>query len=93
MPLFFLNRPLFIWVLESNKIIHNLLLTMKYRNSLSKKRVSRKWLRDFLGGPVVKNPPANAGDAGSNPGWGAGIPHAVGHLSLHATMREPARVN
>ena len=61
---------------------------MKYRNSLSKKRVSRKWLRDFLGGPVVKNPPANAGDAGSNPGWGAGIPHAVGHLSLHATTRE-----
>ena len=42
---------------------------MKYRNSLSKKRVSRKWLRDFLGGPVVKNPPANAGDADSIPGW------------------------
>ena len=50
-------------------------------------------VRDFLGGPVVKNPPANAGDAGSNPGWGARIPHAVGHLSLHATTREPARVN
>ena len=58
MPLVFLNRQsiyfflnatfLFIWVLETNKIIHNILLTMKYRNSLSKKRVSRKWLRDFL---------------------------------------------
>ena len=25
---------------------------------------------DFLGGPVVKNPPANAGDTGSIPGQG-----------------------
>ena len=25
---------------------------------------------DFLGGAVVKNPPANAGDTGSNPGPG-----------------------
>ena len=27
-------------------------------------------LRDFPGGTVVKNPPANAGDTGSNPGSG-----------------------
>ena len=26
--------------------------------------------RDFPGGAVVKNPPANAGDTGSNPGLG-----------------------
>ena len=26
--------------------------------------------RDFPGGPVVKNPPANAGDMGSSPGRG-----------------------
>ena len=26
--------------------------------------------RDFLGGPVVKNPPANGGDRGSSPGPG-----------------------
>ena len=26
--------------------------------------------RDFLGGAVVKNPPANAGDMGSSPGLG-----------------------
>ena len=26
--------------------------------------------RDFPGGAVVKNPPANAGDAGSSPGPG-----------------------
>ena len=27
-------------------------------------------IRDFLGGAVVKNPPANAGDTGSSPGPG-----------------------
>ena len=27
-------------------------------------------VRDFAGGPVVKNPPANAGDMGSTPGLG-----------------------
>ena len=26
--------------------------------------------KDFPGGAVVKNPPANAGDTGSNPGLG-----------------------
>ena len=32
-------------------------------------------LRDFSGGPVVRNPPADAGDTGSIPGSGM-IPHA-----------------
>ena len=32
--------------------------------------------RDFLGGPVVKTLPSNAGSAGSIPGRGASIPHA-----------------
>ena len=36
--------------------------------------------RDFPGGPVVKNPHSNAGDAGSIPGRGTKIPHAVGQL-------------
>ena len=31
---------------------------------------------DFSGGPVVKNPPRNIGDAGLVPGWGPKIPHA-----------------
>ena len=31
--------------------------------------IFKKWLRDFPGGPVVKNPPWKAGDAGSIPGW------------------------
>ena len=30
------------------------------------------------GNPVVKNLSANAGDAGSIPGWGTKIPHAMG---------------
>ena len=32
--------------------------------------------RDFPGGPVVKNPPGNAGDTRSITGWGTKIPHA-----------------
>ena len=39
---------------------------------------------------MVKNPPSNAGDAGSIPGRGAKIPHAAGQLSPHASTREPA---
>ena len=34
--------------------------------------------RDFPGSPVVKNPPANAGDTGFKP-WSGKIPHAVSH--------------
>ena len=33
--------------------------------------------RDFPGGPVVKNPPCNAGDAGSIPGQGTKTPQAL----------------
>ena len=49
--------------------------------------------RDLPGGPVVKNPPSNAGDAGSIPGRGTKIPHATGQLSLRASTREPSRCN
>ena len=38
--------------------------------------------RDFPGGPVAKNLPSNAGDAGSIPGRGTKIPHAVEQLPL-----------
>ena len=41
----------------------------------------KKLLRDFPGGPVVKNPPSTAGDAGLIPGQGTEIPHAAGQLS------------
>ena len=33
--------------------------------------------RDFPSGPVVENPPCNAGDSGSIPGWGTKIPQAL----------------
>ena len=35
---------------------------------------------DFPDGPVVKNPPSNAGDTGSIPSQGTKIPHATRHL-------------
>ena len=44
---------------------------------------------DFPGGPVVKNPSCNAGDAGSIPGWGTKILHAAGQLSPSAATTEP----
>ena len=40
--------------------------------------------RDFPCGPVVKNPPCNAGDAGSKLGRGTKIPHAAEQGSPHA---------
>ena len=32
--------------------------------------MGKTWVRDFPGGAVVKNPPANAGNMGSTPGPG-----------------------
>ena len=46
--------------------------------------------RDLSGGPVVKNPPSNAGDLGSIPGRGTKIPHAAGQLSPCNATTEPA---
>ena len=42
----------------------------------------RRW--DFPGGTVVRNPPFDAGDAGSIPGLGTKIPHTTRQLSLHS---------
>ena len=42
----------------------------------------------FSGGPMVKNPPSNAGDTGSIPGPGTKIPHATGQLSPCTTTTE-----
>ena len=52
-----------------------------------------KQLGDFPGGPVVKNPPSNAGDTGSIPGRGTKIPHAMGQLSPPASTTELASLN
>ena len=43
---------------------------------------------DSPGGPIVRNPPSNAGDASSIPGQGTKIPHATRQLSLSTTMGE-----
>ena len=48
----------------------------------------RMIFRDFPGGSVVKNLPYNAGDTGSIPGQGTGIPHAAGQLGPRATTTE-----
>ena len=53
--------------------------------------VTRGGSGDFPGGPVVKNPPSNAGDVGSIPGWENKTPHAVGQLSPRTL--EPAYHN
>ena len=45
-------------------------------------------MQDFSVGPVVRNPPCNAGDMGSVPDWGTKIPHATGQLSLCAITAE-----
>ena len=57
-------------------MLHTLNLVL-YVNYFSLKNNS-KVCGDFSGGPVVKNPPFNAGDTGSIPGWGTKVPHAVG---------------
>ena len=46
--------------------------------------------RDFPGGPVVKDPPCNAGHKGWIPGKRAKILHAAEQLSPHTAAIEPA---
>ena len=48
---------------------------------------------DFHCGPVVKNPPCNAGDVGLIPGWGTKIPHATEQLSPYVITRESVQCN
>ena len=48
-------------------------------------KVYLEW--DLPGGPVFKNPPANARDAGFNP-WSRKIPHVRRQLSLQITTTE-----
>ena len=48
---------------------------------------------DFPGGTMVKNPPANAGDMGSIPGWGTRSHMHAATKSLHATTKDPTCQN
>ena len=62
-------------------------------NLFTKQKLSHRCRKqtygDFPGGPVIKNPPSNAGDMASIPGRGTKIPHAMGQLSPRTTAREP----
>ena len=49
----------------------------------------KKKKRDLPGGPVVKNPPFNAGEMGSFPGCGTRVPYTMEQLSLSSTTTEP----
>ena len=51
---------------------------------------SKIYLRDFPGGPVVKNPPSNARDTGLISGQGTKMPHASGQLRPCTTTTELA---
>ena len=55
--------------------------------------VNNTALWDSPGGPLVKNLPCNARDAGSIPGQGTKISHAMEQLNLRATTREPVHHN
>lgn len=50
--------------------------------------VKTEYWGKFLGGPVIRHPPSNAGDACMTPGWGTKIAVASGQLSPWATTRE-----
>ena len=45
--------------------------------------------RSFPGGPVVKNPPSNAGDPDLIPGRGTKILYSAGQLSPLTVTTEP----
>ena len=62
------------------------------RETTNVKTIRFKCMRDqdFPGGPVVKNPPSNAGEASSIPGRGTKIPHVARQLSPRAITAKPA---
>ena len=47
-------------------------------------------MRDFPDSLVFKTCASTAEGTGSVPGWGADIPHAMGHLSPRSATTEPA---
>ena len=53
-------------------------------------KFQRCWWGDLPGGPVVKNPPSNAGDVCWITGAETKIPHALRRVSLHPVLRPKA---
>ena len=54
-----------------------MILTYSQDLETSRQASCQKINGGFPGGPVVKNPPANAGDTDLIPGFGTKIPHAA----------------
>ena len=50
---------------------------------------SSKSIMGFLGGPMVKNPPANAGDVGLIPGWGRSPGGGNGNPLQYSCLENP----
>ena len=76
-----------------HKNSHANMKTVSFISWKEQKRLTiKEYLRDFLGGQVVKNLPSNAGDMGSIPGGKTSIPHATGQLSLRTKTTEPMAI-
>ena len=62
---------------------------LRSHKPLSSAKKKKQNPREFPGGPVVKNPPSNAGDVGSIPGRGTKIPTCLGATKPeHLNQRE-----
>ena len=61
---------------------------LRVSNSGKMNVLKRLQNQDFPGGPVVKNPSSNTGDAGLISGQGTKIPHVVGQLNSDAKTTE-----
>ena len=72
-------------ITEAEEWVRTLEERMVEINVVEQNKENKNEKRDLPGGPVVRNPPSNAGDTGSIPGGGTKIPHASGQLIPHAT--------
>ena len=64
-------------------------ISVKTEWSSAKEDNFKSQVEYFPGGPVAKNLPSNAGDAGLIPRWWTKISHAAGQLSPSATTTQP----
>ena len=88
-----------IWVLFTffDLVLDNMVTTIQgipHRDLLERPTSGSDFRKgDFPGSPMVKNPPSNAEDSGSIPGWGTKIPHTSGQLHWRTTTTEPMCCN
>ena len=79
------------WALYGPQIFQMLQNLMLIRSSLKSAQLFLIWYRgnSFLGGPAVKNPPANAGDAGLIPGLGRSRGEGNGTPLQYSCLENP----